>query len=63
MGVYAGKIGDLIGRTAMSALTTRNVKIAGVAACVPKRVEENVDLPFFADREEAEKVISSTGIA
>ena len=47
----------------MLALTIRNVKISGVAACVPKRVEENVDLPFFADRAEAEKVIASTGIA
>ena len=47
----------------MSALTTRNVKISGVAACVPKRVEDNVDLPIFASREEAEKVIASTGIA
>ena len=47
----------------MSALTTRNVKIAGIAAGVPKRVEENVDLPIFASREEAEKVIASTGIA
>ena len=47
----------------MSALTTRHVRISGVAACVPKRVEENVDLPVFASREEAEKVIASTGIA
>ncbi len=47
----------------MSALTTNNVKIAGVAACVPKRIEENIDLPIFASREEAEKVIASTGIA
>ena len=47
----------------MSALTTKNVKISGVAACVPKRVEENINLPVFASREEAEKVIASTGIA
>ena len=47
----------------MGFLTIANVKISGVAACVPKRVEENVDLPFFANREEAEKVIASTGIA
>ena len=47
----------------MSALTTRNVRIVGMAACVPSRVEENVDLPIFASREEAEKVIASTGIA
>ena len=47
----------------MGYLTTRNVKIVGLSACVPKRVEENVDLPFFADRVEAEKVVASTGIA
>ena len=47
----------------MSALTIRNVKITGVAACVPRHVEENIDLPIFASREEAEKVIASTGIA
>lgn len=46
----------------MSALTTRNVKIAGLAACVPEQVEENRDLPFFGSREEAEKVIVATGI-
>ena len=47
----------------MSALTTQHVKIIGMAACVPKRIEENIDLPVFASREEAEKVIESTGIA
>ena len=46
----------------MSALTTKNVKIAGMAACVPDRVEETIDLPIFTSREEAEKVIASTGI-
>ena len=47
----------------MGFLTINNLKISGVAACVPTRVEDNVDLPFFADRAEAEKVIASTGIA
>lgn len=47
----------------MSALTTRNVKIVGMGACVPSRIEENIDLPIFVNREEAEKVIASTGIA
>ena len=47
----------------MSALTTKHVKIAGMAACVPARIEENTDLPIFASRDEAEKVIASTGIA
>lgn len=46
----------------MAALTTRNVKIVGMGACVPSRVEENVDLPIFESREEALKVIASTGI-
>ena len=44
-------------------LTINNTKISGVTACVPKRIEEKVDLPIFASREEAEKVIASTGIA
>ena len=47
----------------MSALTTRHVKIVGLAACVPSHVEETIDLPIFTNREEAEKVIASTGIA
>lgn len=33
-----------------------------MSACVPSRIEENIDLPIFANREEAEKVIASTGI-
>lgn len=47
----------------MGYLTTRNTRIVGLSACVPKHIEENATLPFFADREEAEKVIASTGIA
>ncbi len=47
----------------MPALTTHQVKIVGMAACVPKCIEENIDLPIFSSREEAEKVIASTGIA
>lgn len=47
----------------MSVLTTQSIRVSGLAACVPRRVEENVDLPIFASREEAEKVIASTGIA
>ena len=46
----------------MSSLTTRNVRIAGVAACVPKTIEENIDLPFYDDKEEIVKIIESTGI-
>lgn len=47
----------------MSALTTKHVKIVGLSACAPSRIEETMDLPIFASREEAEKVIASTGIA
>jgi len=46
----------------MSKLTIRNVKIAGMSACVPKKVEENQTLPIFESEEEAQKVIASTGI-
>ena len=47
----------------MASLTTSKVKFTGLSACVPRRIEENIDLPIFASREEAEKVIASTGIA
>jgi len=46
----------------MSFLTIDKVKIVGLAACVPPNVEENLTLPIFANQEEAEKVIASTGI-
>lgn len=46
----------------MSKLTTSNVRIVGMSACVPSTIEENLTLPIFADRIEAEKVIASTGI-
>lgn len=46
----------------MSGLTIRNVKIVGMSACVPANVEENLNLPIFADEQEARKVIASTGI-
>jgi len=39
----------------------KNVNIVGITTCVPKKIEENVDLPFFKEGE-AEKVILSTGI-
>ena len=47
----------------MSALTTKHIRIVGMAACVPSRVEENIDLPIFSSRDEAAKVIATTGIA
>lgn len=46
----------------MSKLTIENIRIAGMAACVPSNVEENLELPIFSSRQEAEKVILSTGI-
>ena len=39
----------------------KNVAIRGISGCVPKKVEENKDLPFYAPGE-AEQVIASTGI-
>ncbi len=46
----------------MSTLTTKNVKIVGVSACVPPTIEENTTLSIFENAEEARKVIESTGI-
>lgn len=46
----------------MSQLTVRNVKIVGMSACAPQKVEENLTLSIFESEEEARKVISSTGI-
>ena len=46
----------------MAHLTTQNVRIVGVSACVPKTIEENIDLPLYEDKEEARKIIESTGI-
>lgn len=46
----------------MSQLTINNVRIAGMSACVPSTVEENLTLPIYKDQNEALKVIASTGI-
>ena len=46
----------------MSFLTINNVKMVGLAACVPPTIEENISLPIFEDESEANKVIASTGI-
>lgn len=46
----------------MSKLTTYNVRITGMAACVPEHIEESLSLPIFSSPEEARKVIASTGI-
>lgn len=47
----------------MSYLTIKNVCVAGMAACVPSKIEENVMLPLFENEKEAQKIISSTGIS
>ena len=46
----------------MSQLTINNVRIAGMSACVPSTVEDNLTLPIYKDEHEAHKVIASTGI-
>lgn len=46
----------------MSKLTIHNVRIKGLAACVPSMIEHNIDLPIFSTIQEAQKVIASTGI-
>lgn len=46
----------------MSQLTINNVRIAGMSACVPATVEDNLTLPIYKDQSEALKVIASTGI-
>ena len=45
----------------MAFLKIPNVVIRGISACVPPKVEENKDIPFYTP-EEAEKVIASTGV-
>jgi len=45
----------------MAFLEIRNVKLSGIAACVPKTIEENLTLKLF-HADEAEKFIASTGV-
>jgi 3-oxoacyl-[acyl-carrier-protein] synthase-3 len=45
----------------MAFLKIPNVVIKGISACVPPKVEENKDIPFYTP-EEAEKVIETTGV-
>ena len=47
----------------MAQLTTKHVRIVGLAACVPSTIEENIDLPLYENKEEVLKIIESTGIA
>lgn len=46
----------------MAFLKTEKVVIRGISGCVPSKVEENIDLPFYKSKEEAELVIEATGI-
>jgi 3-oxoacyl-[acyl-carrier-protein] synthase-3 len=46
----------------MAYLQTRNVKISGVAACVPTYREDNKKISLFGSAEEASKFIETTGI-
>lgn len=46
----------------MSQLTINNVRIAGMSACVPSTVEDNLTLPIYKNQNDALKVIASTGI-
>lgn len=46
----------------MSFLTAKNVRIAGVSAAVPSRVEEVRSMTNLFSAEEAEKFIASTGV-
>ena len=45
----------------MAFLKIPDVAIKGISACVPPKVEENRDIPFYTP-EEADKVIESTGV-
>lgn len=45
----------------MAFLEIKNVKLSGLAACVPQRIEENQSLALFKG-DEAEKFIDSTGV-
>jgi 3-oxoacyl-[acyl-carrier-protein] synthase-3 len=45
----------------MSFLSVKNVKIKGMAACVPERVEENRDYTLLS-KDEIEKYIQATGV-
>ncbi len=39
-----------------------NVNIAGIAACVPPKMVENIDSDLIADKEELRKYIATTGV-
>ena len=45
----------------MAEILINNIRIAGLSACVPKRIEKNIDYSYLS-KEEIEKYICSTGI-
>ena len=46
----------------MAFVKVDKVAIRGISACVPPKIEENKDLPFYSTPEEAEQIIQATGI-
>lgn len=46
----------------MPFLKVPNVAIKGISACVPPKVEENIVLPIYRTKEDAQKVIAMTGV-
>ena len=46
----------------MANIEIKNVKIAGISACVPRNIEDNIELEVF-NVGEAERVIAQTGIS
>lgn len=46
----------------MAFINIPNVKMSGIASCVPKKIEKNIDSSLFLTIEDAEKFIKSTGI-
>jgi|LauGreDrversion4_1035100.scaffolds.fasta_scaffold00155_23 3-oxoacyl-[acyl-carrier-protein] synthase-3 len=46
----------------MAFQTIPNVIISGIAACVPKNIEKNIDSSLFSNLDDATKFIKSTGI-
>lgn len=47
----------------MAFIKVEKVAIRGISGCAPRNVEENKDMPFYANAEEAAQVIEATGIA
>ncbi|MEG0808371.1 MAG: ketoacyl-ACP synthase III [Alistipes sp.] len=47
----------------MAFLNLKNVAIKGIAACVPKHSEENINAAVFSSTDDATKFIASTGVS